>query len=270
MPFLAYYVDTLSPFLVEFGHGLGLRYYSLAYLLGFLFLYAGLHFQARRGYLPLKAAEVDDLVVWLALAGVIGGGRLGYCLFYDFGTTWREPWTIFELWRGGMASHGGVIGVILVMLVFARKHHIRFYTLADAAALCTPVGLGLGRIANFFNGELWGRPATVPWAVIFPKAPWVGGVPVPRHPSQIYEALLEGVVLFTVLFLVRRATRREGAVALAFMAIYGIVRIVGECFREPDAPIGYYFGFITQGQLLSVGMIAAAGILALLEFKRRR
>jgi len=265
----AYYVDTLSPFLFEVGHGFGLRYYGLAYILGFAAFYFGLRLQARRGWCRLSPKQIDDLVVWVALVGVIVGGRLGYCLLYDFPETVRRPWSIFEVWHGGMASHGGMIGVIAVMFVFARRHRIPFYNVADAAALCTPIGLGLGRIANFINGELWGRPSTVPWAVIFPKAPLVGGLEVPRHPSQLYEAGMEGLFLFLVLLVLRLRTRRDGVVALTFLGLYGALRIVGECFREPDEQIGYYFGAITQGQLLSAGLIVAAVVLAWLQFGRR-
>ncbi len=271
MPILATFTDRFSPFLFEFSPGFGIRYYGLAYVLGFLFLLFFLRRQAAWGWCRIAPAQADDLVLWLAIGGVIVGGRLGYCLFYDFGATVRRPWTVFEVWQGGMASHGGILGVIVVMLLFARKWKVPFYNLADAAALCTPVGLGLGRIANFINGELWGRPAQVPWAVLFPNAPDRGTIP--RHPSQLYEAAMEGVVLFLILLLVRRSTLdpksrfRDGAVALTFMAAYGILRIVGECFREPDAWIGYYFGGVTQGQLFSAGMVAAAAVLAAIQFR---
>jgi phosphatidylglycerol:prolipoprotein diacylglycerol transferase len=165
-----------------------------------------------------------------------------------------------------MASHGGILGVIIVMLVWSRRMHLPFYHLADAAAWCTPIGLGLGRIANFLNGELWGRPTHVPWGMIFPEA---GDPPIPRHPSQLYEAVLEGLVLWLILNFVRHRATRDGAVALTFMAAYPVLRIIGECFREPDAPIGFLYGGLTEGQLLSLGMIVAVIVLEYLRRSRR-
>ncbi len=266
--FLSYYVDRFSPFLIEFGRGsgVGIRYYGLAYLLGFVFLFWFLHRQIALGWLRISHEEADKVLLRIALLGVIVGGRLGYCLFYDFAATVHRPWTIFLVWQGGMASHGGILGVIAVMLWEARRLKIPFYHLADAAALCTPLGLGLGRIANFINGELWGRPFTGPWAVIFPKS----GDLLPRHPSQLYEAALEGAVLFGLILWVRFRTLRDGrdgATALTFLGAYGVLRIAGECFREPDVQIGYYFGGVTQGQILSAGMVVAALVL---ESLRRR
>ncbi|HEY8964994.1 MAG TPA: prolipoprotein diacylglyceryl transferase [Candidatus Methylacidiphilales bacterium] len=274
--FLAHYVDNLSPFLVEFGKGsgIGIRYYGLAYLLGFVFLFWFLHRQIALGWLRISHEEADRALLKIALLGVLVGGRLGYALFYDLDETVHRPWTLLMVWKGGMASHGGILGVIAVMIWEARRLKIPFYHLADAAALCTPVGLGLGRIANFVNGELWGRPFDGPWAVVFPKS----GDLAPRHPSQLYEAVLEGAVLFGLLLLVRlrslkREPRRDGATALAFMGAYGVLRIVGECFREPDVQIGYYFGAVTQGQILSAAMVAAAIVLEAvrrLRFAERR
>jgi phosphatidylglycerol:prolipoprotein diacylglycerol transferase len=273
MAFLAAYVDTLSPTLVDFGHGIAIRYYGLAYLLGFVGCYLGVRWQARLGWSPLSLRQVDDLAFLYVPLGVLVGGRLGYCLLYDWPETVRAPWTIFAVWRGGMASHGGMLGVIAALFFFARRNRLPFYVAADAAAICTPIGLGLGRIANFINGELWGRPTNVPWAVVFPKAPPVDGVLVPRHPSQLYEAVLEGVLLFLVLLWVRRRTlhpRRDGVVALTFLAVYALFRIVVECFREPDLQIGYLFGidrygFLTQGQLLSFLLLGLTGVLALFQ-----
>jgi phosphatidylglycerol---prolipoprotein diacylglyceryl transferase len=265
MPFFAYYVDQLSPFLIRFGNGWGIRYYGLAYALGFVLLYFGLHYQIRRGWCRLKAGQVDDYVFWIAFAGVVLGGRLGYCLLYDWPHTAAQPWSVFQIWKGGMASHGGITGVILVMLLYGRRQGIPFYNLADATALCAPLGLGLGRCANFINGELWGRPATVPWAVIFPAAP----DRLPRHPSQLYEALGEGLLLFLLLAFLRIRTKRDGVVSLTFVGGYALARITCECFREPDEQIGYWFGAVTQGQLLSSAMVVLAAVLAWIEFRPR-
>jgi phosphatidylglycerol:prolipoprotein diacylglycerol transferase len=266
---LAYYEHSFSPFLIHFYGQWGIRYYGLAYALGFVGLYFGLVWQSRRGWNRLRGDAISDFLTWM-IAGVIIGGRLGYCLLYAWPETVHNPLSIFRVWDGGMASHGGILGSIAAIYFCARKNKIPFYNLADATALCCPPALFLGRIANFINGELWGRPATVAWAVIFPGAPLVGGVNVPRHPSQLYEALLEGLLLFLILLALRFKARTDGVVALSFMAGYAALRFVGECFREPDAEIGYYFDWLTQGQLLSLGMFAATLVLIALHRARLR
>jgi phosphatidylglycerol:prolipoprotein diacylglycerol transferase len=269
MPLFAYFRETPHPFLLHVG-GWGLRFYSLAYLAGFYILYVGLRWQARRGWSRLRGDAIVDYVTWVALVGTILGGRLGYCLLYAPHETFTQPFYFFEVWKGGMASHGGITGVILVIIFFARAHKIPFYNLADATAFCVPVALGLGRCANFLNGELWGRPTTAWWGVIFPAAPLVHGHEVPRYPSQLIEAGLEGLLLQAILIAVRFRTRREGVVALTFMAGYAILRIIGEQFREPDEQIGYWFHSITQGQLLSGLMLAITAVLAWFQFGARR
>jgi phosphatidylglycerol:prolipoprotein diacylglycerol transferase len=270
MHVFAYFQETPHPFLWDWGqlwgNEWGIRYYSLAYLTGFYVLYVGLRWQAQRGWSLLRGDAISDYVVWVAMVGVILGGRLGSCLLYSPRETFLHPLSIFTVWKGGMASHGGILGVILVMIFYARAAKIPFYNLADATALCTPVTLGLGRCANFLNGELWGRPTEAWWGVIFPNAPWVEGVNVPRYPSQLIEALLEGLLLQLILLAVRFSTRREGAVALTFMGGYAILRIIGEQFREPDADIGFWFNTVTQGQLLSGIMLLATAVLAWRQF----
>lgn len=264
----AYYVHDLSPFLIHFGGNWGIRYYGLAYALGFIGLYFGLVWQAKRGWLPLSKDHIVDFLTAMII-GVIVGGRLTSCLLYNWDATMRHPLSIFFVWEGGMASHGGIAGSILAIAWFARRQKIPFYVLADATALCTPPALALGRVANFINGELWGRPATVPWAVIFPDAPrGTDGYPLPRHPSQLYEAGLEGLLLFAVLLLLRFKTKRAGIVSLTFMGAYPVLRFVGEFFREPDGNIGFYFGWLTQGQLLSVGMLLLTAVMVWTQFFR--
>ncbi len=277
MPFFAYFQETPHPILVPLGGGMGIRFYSLAYLMGFYILFVALRWQAKRGWSRLRGDAIADYVTWVALAGTILGGRLGYCLLYEPVFTFEHPLYFFMPWKGGMASHGGIVGVILVMIFYGRWAKIPFYNLADATALFVPLALGLGRCANFLNGELWGRPTDVWWGVIFPDAPWVNGVNVPRYPSQLIEALLEGLLLQLVLIAVRLATRREGAVSLSFMAGYAILRIVGEQFRQPDADLAYagmqhnfWFGLITQGQLLSGIMLLITAVLAWRQFFARR
>jgi phosphatidylglycerol:prolipoprotein diacylglycerol transferase len=277
----AYFVEHPHPFLWRFGHfggnDWGIRFYSLAYLTGFYVLFVGLRWQAKKGWSRLRGDAISDYVVWVAMVGVILGGRLGYCLLYEPRATFTNPTYFFTVWKGGMASHGGILGVILVMIFYARAKKIPFYNIADATAFCVPITLGLGRCANFLNGELWGRPTGAWWGVVFPDAPPIQdpAIPglwfnVPRYPSQLIEALLEGLLLQLILIAVRFSTRREGAVALTFMAGYAILRIVGEQFREPDQDIGFWFGTITQGQLLSGIMLAATAFLAWLQFFSRR
>jgi len=270
MHHFATFTEHPHPFLFRFGGNWGIRFYSLAYLTGFYVLFVGLRWQAKRGWSMLRGEAISDYVTWVAMAGVILGGRLGYCLLYEPHQTFTDPAYFFTVWKGGMASHGGILGVILVMIFYARSKKIPFYNLADATAFCVPITLGLGRCANFLNGELWGRPTDVWWGVIFPEAPWVNGQNVPRYPSQLIEALLEGLLLQLVLIAVRLSTKREGAVALNFMAGYAVLRIVGEQFREPDADIGFWFGSITQGQLLSGLMLLVTAFLAWRQFISHR
>jgi len=276
----ATFIEHPHPFLWRFGHfwgnDWGIRYYSLAYLTGFYILFVGLRWQAKKGWSLLRGDAISDYVVWVAMAGVILGGRLGYCLLYAPRQTFTDPTYFFTVWKGGMASHGGILGVILVMIFYARATKIPFYNLADATAFCVPICLGLGRCANLLNGELWGRPTDAWWGVVFPGAPWVDGLQVPRYPSQLVEALLEGVLLQLILIAVRFSTKREGAVALTFMAGYAILRIVGEQFRQPDADLYYagmqnnfWFGTITQGQLLSGIMLLVTALLAWRQFFSR-
>jgi phosphatidylglycerol---prolipoprotein diacylglyceryl transferase len=284
--FFAYFQETKHPILLPlghfFGHDIGIRFYSLAYLMGFFILFVGLRWQARRGWSRLRGDAIVDYVTWVAIVGTIVGGRLGYCLFYEPTKFLSDPLFFFRLWEGGMASHGGIIGVIVVMIVYARHAKIPFYNLADATAFCVPITLGLGRCANFLNGELWGRPTDSWWGVIFSDAPpvWLADgslANVPRYPSQLIEAVLEGLVLQLVLIAVRFGTKREGAVALTFMAVYALLRIVGEQFRQPDADLHYpfmvdnkWFGLVSQGQALSGLMLLITAVLAYLQFFTRR
>ena len=272
MHLFAYFIERPHPFLFQIGTNWGIRFYSLAYLAGFYILFVGLRWQARRGWSLLRGDAISDYVTWVAMAGVILGGRLGYCLLYEPRQTFTDPTYFFTVWKGGMASHGGILGVILVMIFYARAHKIPFYNLADATAFCVPVCLGLGRCANFLNGELWGRPTDAWLGVVFPVPHelWVNGMNVPRYPSQLIEALLEGLLLQLVLVAVRLSTKREGAVALTFMAGYAVLRIVGEQFREPDSDIGFWFGTMTQGQLLSGIMLLLTALLAWRQFFSRR
>jgi len=250
---LAYYVHRLSPFIIEFRPGIGLRWYGLAYVLAFLIGYHLYRWLAIHRYTELRPEKVGDFILWAAIFGVMLGGRLGWVLFYlipheGLGTVLAHPIELVEVWQGGMASHGGVLGLMLFTLWYSRRHKIPWTSLGDALCTVAPVGLFLVRIANFINGELYGRPAMVPWAVIFPPDP------TPRHPSQLYEAVLEGVVLFSALWILRTRVRLpRGVLTGVFFVGYALLRIVGEIFREPDP--AWAVGSFSAGQFLSLFMI---------------
>ena len=258
--FLAYLVVAPHPFLLDFGGGWGIRFYPLAYLTGFLITYVGLKWQSKKGWTLLKGPDVEELIYFVAMFGVLVCGRLGFCILYQPSYYITHPIEVFYVWKGGMASHGGIFGVIMVLLIYARYKKIPFYNLSDAAVLFVPLDLALGRCANFLNGELWGRPTLVPWGIIFIGSTPVNGALVPRHPSQLYEAMLEGLLLEVILLIVRFSTKREGAVSLTFMAGYALLRILGEQFREPDVGIDYWYG-LTRGQILSIIMLSVTAIL---------
>lgn len=253
---LAYYYHNLSPFVVEFTPGFGIRWYGLAYVAGFLIGYWLFQQLRKQGWLPLAEKEVATFMTEAVILGILIGGRLGYCLLYDWHMTLARPWTIFQIWKGGMSSHGAIVGLVIATMIFAKRHHASVWRLWDALALAAPPGIFLGRIANFINGELWGRPATIPWAVIFPDSP----TPLqPRHPSQLYEAILEGIVLGVVVWIIKAKTKTPGIVFASLLTAYPLLRVLGEHFREPDAQIGFLFGFLTQGQLLSLIMLIISG-----------
>ena len=243
---------AIDPVLISIGP-LAIRWYSLAYIAGILLGWRYiLGLAAMRKQKGINAAAIDDLIVWLVL-GVILGGRLGYVLFYKAGYYASNPLEAFYVWQGGMSFHGGALGVILAMALFSRKRDIAFLPLADMVVCAVPIGLFFGRIANFINGELFGRPTDVPWAVVFPR-----GGPEPRHPSQLYESFLEGLVLFIILTALWRSGRlrdRPGALGGVFLMGYGAFRLFVEFFRQPDAHLGFLFAGATMGQLLSLPLI---------------
>lgn len=254
-----------DPVLVHFGP-VAIRWYALAYIAGIILgvqLLKTIVTWAPRAATRLQA---DDFLTWVTL-GVVCGGRLGYVLFYQPSFFLTHPLEIFEVWKGGMSFHGGALGVIIALILFARRYGLSFLAFSDRVTVCVPIGLCFGRIANFINGELWGRPAgpDVPWAMIFP-----GSDGQPRHPSEIYEALTEGVLLFIILFLAARQKRlreRPGFLAGLFLAGYGCARSFCECFREPDAFLGYLPFGVTMGQVLSIPMILAGIALMVHAFR---
>ena len=266
---LAYWTHNLNPVLFHIAGPLAVRWYGLAYLAGFLGGYVLLRRLSQKGELALPPEEISNFIVYTAIFGVFIGGRLGYVLLYcpelllDFspGTLFgidMPIWGVLKVWDGGMASHGGMVGVIGVVLWTAWKKKVPFWNLTDALAFAAPIGLFFGRIANFINGELWGRPTDVAWAVIFPHAP--DPTPTPRHPSQLYEAFGEGLLLFTALWLIRKTSwgKRNGVTSASFLLIYAVARIVSEFFRTPDEGYDLFLGWMTKGQLYSTAMIIAA------------
>lgn len=250
-----------DPVIVQIGP-FGIRWYALAYIAGIVLGWRLLRRLVRQPPVVATTLQADDFLTWATL-GIVLGGRLGYVLFYQPAVYLVHPLLAFAVWEGGMSFHGGTIGVTVAIIWFCRRNRIALLGFADRLAVCVPIGLGLGRIANFINGELWGRPAPdwLPWAMIFPNAG-----PEPRHPSQLYQALLEGLVLFVVLFALsrREAVRaRFGWLTGAFLIGYGVARIIGECFRQPDAFLGFLAMGATMGQLLSIPMVIAGGWLIL-------
>ncbi|BCH31461.1 prolipoprotein diacylglyceryl transferase [Mesorhizobium sp. L-8-10] len=270
LPLAALPFPNIDPVIVQIGP-FAVHWYGVAYIVGILFAW----WYGKRlvtnprlwanGTLPMKPTDLDDFVVWAAI-GVVLGGRIGYVLFYDFARYLANPLDIFAVWQGGMSFHGGFTGCTLAMILFARSRGISVWTMFDVIAAGVPVGLGLVRITNFINSELWGRITDVPWAVEFPN-----GGPFARHPSQLYEAGLEGLALFVVLRILTHGLlklKQPGFVAGAFVTGYGLSRIFVEFFREPDAQIGYLLGgWLTMGMVLSVPMVLI-GLWAIARAKR--
>ncbi|MFO0388259.1 MAG: prolipoprotein diacylglyceryl transferase [Alphaproteobacteria bacterium] len=250
---------AIDPIAIQLGP-LAIRWYSLAYVSGILLGWWYLAKEhARKPIAGLTKESLDDTVTW-AVVGIILGGRLGYVLFYKPAYYLSHPLEAFYIWEGGMSFHGGLIGVILAFFLFARKHKVRFLELMDVIACAAPIGLFFGRVANFINGELFGRVTDAPIGMIFPH-----GGELPRHPSQLYEAALEGVALFILMFACVKYTKardKVGLLAGIFLIGYSAARMICEFFREPDAHLGFIVGFSTMGQLLCVPMLATGLYLA--------
>lgn len=303
---LAYYLHNLDPFIFRLWGNVGPRWYGMGYVLAFVFAYLLLRVLSRRGFLDLPLSALGDFVTWVALFGVMIGGRFGYVLFYK-PEMLREPLSILRVWEGGMSSHGGILGVVIFTFIYSRRHKLPWTNPGDNLCVVAPIGMFLVRCANFINGELYGRVTTVPWAVQFPKelldqghAPEaeralaacqqvdpslssiesiveavrtnpkvvevLRGILAPRHPSQFYEALLEGVVLFVVLWFVRTRFRTpNGFITGLFLIVYSVLRIIVENFREPDAPL---VGMFTRGQFFSFFTVAI-GIGFIIVAKKR-
>ena len=255
LPVIAF--PAIDPVAIALGP-IAIRWYALAYIAGIVLGWRYLIWYAARYELGLARKDIDDVLVWVTL-GVILGGRLGYVLFYQPGYYANHPLEALYLWKGGMSFHGGLVGVIVALVAFARVRNVPLLVLTDGIACATPIGLCFGRIANFINGELYGRASEAPWAMVFP-----GGGPLARHPSQLYEAAAEGLILFVALHWLgqRAAVRaRAGTLTGAFLVGYALARIAVEFFREPDAHLGFLLAGTTMGQVLSLPVLAFGAVL---------
>lgn len=245
---------------------LKVHWYGIMYLIGFSMAWWLGSARAKKPGSGWTTEQVGDLIFYGAM-GVILGGRIGYVIFYNFDQFLAHPLWLFKVWDGGMSFHGGMIGVLIAFWVFARKTGKGYFQVADFIVPMVPIGLGAGRLGNFINAELWGRPSNVPWAMIFPTDP----LQVPRHPSQLYEFAMEGVLLFIILWVFSRKPRPAGAVTGLFGVGYGVFRIIAEFFRQPDPQLGYLaFGWLTMGQLLSIPMVIAGIAIMVWAYRRNR
>jgi phosphatidylglycerol:prolipoprotein diacylglycerol transferase len=271
MPFLAITFPAIDPVAISIGP-LAIRWYALAYICGIVigWIYARALIRSEKlwgGPAPIAPLQLDDFILWVTI-GIIVGGRTGYVLFYNPAVFIQHPAAILKLWEGGMSFHGGFLGCVAAVMLFALKNNISILSLGDITTAVAPIGILLGRLANFIKGELWGREAdaSVPWRMIFPDDP----SHLFRHPSQLYEAALEGLLLFAILAVMVRmgALKRPGLILGSFIAIYGLARITGEFFREPDPQLGFLWGGLTMGMLLSVPMIIVGAILIMMAWRR--
>lgn len=258
-----YYHPDFDPVFFNLFGPLQIRWYSLLYVGGFVVGRLILLRLSREGRLGLTRKDIEQMVMWVLIGAVIGA-RVIYCVFYDPRQLIADPMFLFKIYEGGLSFHGGMLGVIGVVYLFSRLKRVPFWNIMDAYAVAAAPGLGMGRIGNFINGELFGRVSYVPWAMVFKR----GGYE-PRHPSQLYEFLLEGVVLFAALWILRKYKRRDGDLSLAFLMLYSLFRFIVEFFREPDVQLGYLFAGLSMGQLLCAAMFFAALLIAWLRPSRR-
>jgi len=247
------YTHNLNPVLINFSF-FEVRWYSLAYIFGILIGWwiakKIIDYKIQNKIIEFDSKSFDDLITYI-IVSIIVGGRLGYIIFYNFSYYISNPFDIFKIWQGGMSFHGALIGIVLGTYIFSKRVGINYFFFLDIIGAAAPVGIFFGRIANFINGELYGIPSNFFWSVIFPKVD-----NIPRHPSQLYEALLEGIILFIILIsVIYKKEIKTGVVSALFMILYGFFRIISEQFREPDIQIGYLFNFFSMGSILSFSMI---------------
>jgi len=256
-------VVHINPILIEVGP-FRLSWYGLMYVLGFVASYLLVRYQMKRKDFGISKPEIENLYFYLIL-GLVIGARLGYVLFYDLKMYLQDPFEVIAIWHGGMSFHGGLIGVLLVGILFCWKNKKSFWGIGDLIIVTVPIGLALGRIGNFINGELYGRVTRLPWAMIFPK-----GGPLPRHPSQLYESGLEGGLLFLILWFLKERKLKDGSLLAVFLIGYGALRFFVEFFREPDVQLGFVLGPFTMGQVLcSIMIVAGIGLLIYLQRRQQ-
>jgi phosphatidylglycerol:prolipoprotein diacylglycerol transferase len=254
----------IDPIAVSIGP-INIAWYGLTYVAGLAFAWWLGRKRSRSPGAAVAEDQIDDLIFYAAL-GIILGGRLGYIIFYGWSGLVADPLRLFRVWEGGMAFHGGFIGVVVAMLLFCRRHKLSIPAVMDFIAPLAPIGLALGRLGNFINQELWGRPTDVPWAMVFPKDP----LGLARHPSQLYQFALEGVLLFLMVYWFTRQPRPTWSAAGLFLFGYGLLRSFSEFFRQPDAHIGFEaFGWLTRGQLLSIPMLVGGLLLMIWAYRRQ-
>ena len=251
----------INPEIVRIGP-FAFRWYGVMYLIGVESSYLLDKYQVKKKKMAVGMKEIDSLYSFLIL-GLIIGARLGYIMFYNLGDYLKNPLEIFAVWRGGMSFHGGLIGSIAAGILFCKRFRLDYWQVSDLVVVTAPIGLGLGRLGNFINGELYGRVTNVPWAMGFPS-----GGPLPRHPSQLYEFLLEGVVLFTILWFLKDRILKLGILSSLFLILYGMFRFLVEFFREPDPQLGIIFTYFTMGQTLSAVMLLVG--MGILFYRRSR
>lgn len=251
----------IKPYLFQIGP-FQVRWYGLMYLVGFIASFLLVRYQVRKKSLPISMEDIENLYFYLIL-GLIIGARAGYVIFYNLPYYIHNPLDLLAIWKGGMSFHGGLAGSVLGGILFCRKTGVDFWAIVDPIAVTAPIGLGLGRIGNFINAELYGRPTVLPWGMIFP-----GAGPFPRHPSQLYEAFFEGVLLFVLLWIAKDRIKVRGGLLPLFLIFYGVFRFFIEMVREPDVQVGYIAGILTMGQILCITMIAG-GVLLFMYLKNR-
>ncbi|MEW6410470.1 MAG: prolipoprotein diacylglyceryl transferase [Nitrospirota bacterium] len=240
---------NIDPVIIKIGP-LSIRWYGVMYLIGFAASYLLVKYQINKKKIAIDMKEIDSLYSFLIL-GLLIGARLGYVVFYNLSYYLKTPLEIFAFWHGGMSFHGGLIGSIVAGAFFCKKSGLDFWKISDLVVITVPIGLGLGRLANFINGEIYGRTTDMPWGMVFPT-----GGPLPRHPSQLYEFFFEGIVLFIILWGLKNKRFKTGILISLFLILYGIFRFLVEFFREPDHQLGFVFGPFTMGQILSVALIS--------------
>jgi phosphatidylglycerol---prolipoprotein diacylglyceryl transferase len=254
----------INPVAIHLGP-LSVHWYGLMYIVGFLAAWGLGSYRAKKPWSPVSPEQVSDMIFYAAL-GVVIGGRIGYMLFYDLPDFLSNPLLLFKVWQGGMSFHGGLLGVVVAMIFYSRSIKKPFFAIGDFLTPLVPIGLGAGRIGNFINGELWGRVTSVPWGMLYPNAG-----PIPRHPSELYEFCMEGILLFIIMWFFTRKPKPKMAASGLFLILYGIFRCIGEYFRQPYPQYGFIaFSWLTMGQLLSFPMIIIGMIFLAFAFTKRR